>query len=148
MEWRNIDVIIKNVVHIVQEFLQIKNMAPCIIGGNLTATYIRILWRIACARVDARTLGTYGLVTIKKASSLKQHTINKYYDKSSTFLQNTRQTFPYTVLLVGTCTRSWKTTEFMLVPASELVTSLAWYSRTLRMRRGPSTNICTGNKIW
>jgi hypothetical protein len=36
----------------------------------------------------------------------------------------------------------------MLVSASGLATSFAWYSRTLRMRRGPSTNICTTNTTW
>jgi hypothetical protein len=61
-------------------------------------------------------------------------------------LQNARQTFPYTVPLVDICTCSWKTMEFMLVSASEPATSFAWYSRTLRMRRGPSTNICTIDK--
>jgi hypothetical protein len=65
---------------------------------------------------------------------------------NSSSLQNTRQAFPYTVLLVDTCTRSWKTIEFMLVSASELATSFALYSRTLRMRRGPNTNICKTNK--
>jgi len=55
---------------------------------------------------------------------------------------------PYTVLLVGTSTRSWNTISFMLVSASESATSFAWYSRTPRMRRGPSTNICTPAKTW
>ncbi|KAG2029042.1 hypothetical protein BDR03DRAFT_408998 [Suillus americanus] len=32
------------------------------VGGNLNATYIRIPCRIACAKVNARTLGTHGLV--------------------------------------------------------------------------------------
>jgi len=73
-------------------------------------------------------------------------TINPRPNFSS--LQNTQQDFPYTILLVGTYTRSWKTIEFMLVAASELATSWAWYPRTLRMRRGPSTNICTSTKIW
>jgi hypothetical protein len=31
-------------------------------GGDLDIPYIRILCRIACARVNARTLGTHGLV--------------------------------------------------------------------------------------
>jgi hypothetical protein len=63
-------------------------------------------------------------------------------------LQNTRQALPYTVLLVDMCTCSWKTIEFMLVSASESAMSFAWYSRTLRMRRGPNTNICTISKTW
>jgi hypothetical protein len=63
-------------------------------------------------------------------------------------VQNTRQAFPYTVLLVDICTCSWKTIEFMLVSASESATSVAWYSRTLRMRRGPNTNICMTAKTW
>jgi hypothetical protein len=36
---------------------------------------------------------------------------------------NTRQAFPYTVLLVDTCKRSWKTIEFMLASASESATN-------------------------
>ena len=61
----------------------------------------------------------------------------------------------YTPLPVEMCMRSWKTMEPMPIPASELATSSAWYSRTLRMSRGPSTNICmieaisrTPKKIW
>jgi hypothetical protein len=61
-------------------------------------------------------------------------------------LQNARQPFPYTVPLVDICTRSWKTIEFMLVSASEPATCFALYSRTLRMRRGPNTNICKYDK--
>ena len=53
--------------------------------------------------------------------------------------------FPcYTSLPVDTWMCSWKAIADMAVPASELATSLAWYSRMLRMRRGPSTNICKG----
>jgi hypothetical protein len=37
--------------------------------------------------------------------------------------------------------------EYNRFHASEPATSLVWYSRTLRIRRGPSTNICTPNKI-
>jgi len=76
-------------------------------------------------------------------------TVKKYHDGSSTnFLLTTRQAFPYTVLLVDTCTRSWKTIEFILVSALDSARSLAWYSRTLRMRRGPNSNLCTLEEIW
>lgn len=46
---------------------------------------------------------------------------------------------------VDTCTRSWKAIEIMPVPdpASESIVSLAWCSRTQRIRRGPSTADCT-----
>jgi hypothetical protein len=63
-------------------------------------------------------------------------------------MQNTRQAFPYTLLLVNACTRSWKIIEVMQVSAWDPATSSAWYSRTPRMRRGPSTNICTPYRIW
>jgi hypothetical protein len=46
------------------------------------------------------------------------------------------------------CTRSWKAIEVIPVAASESATSLAWYSRTPRIRRGPNTNDCTTSKIW
>jgi hypothetical protein len=36
---------------------------------NLTIPYIRILCRIACARVNARTLGTHGLVGLSSTPS-------------------------------------------------------------------------------
>jgi len=36
----------------------------------------------------------------------------------------------------------------MLISGFDWATSFAWYSRTLRMRRGPSTNICTLKRIW
>jgi hypothetical protein len=82
----------------------------------------------------------------------KQHVclINTTTDPRPNFssLQNAWQTFAYTVPLVDICTCSWKTIEFMLASASEPATSFAWYSRTLRMRRGPNTNICTTIKIW
>ena len=54
----------------------------------------------------------------------------------------------YTLWLVETCTRSPKAIELILSPASAPSTNLAWYSRTPRMRRGPSTNICTMLAIW
>jgi hypothetical protein len=41
------------------------------------------------------------------------------------------------------CARSWKAIEVMAIASSELATSLALYSRTPRIRRGPITNICT-----
>lgn len=53
----------------------------------------------------------------------------------------------WTLLLVLTLTRSWKEIEFIALAASESVTNFAWYSRTLRMRRGPSTDSCTVSKI-
>jgi len=54
----------------------------------------------------------------------------------------------YTPLLVDICMCSWKAIVVMPVPSSEVATSLAWYSRMLRMRRGPSTNICTTVTNW
>jgi hypothetical protein len=54
----------------------------------------------------------------------------------------------YTPLPVETCMRSWKAIEVMAVPSSDLVTRLAWYSRTPRMRRGPNINICTTRVNW
>jgi hypothetical protein len=38
--------------------------------------------------------------------------------------------------------------EVMAVAESESATSLAWYSRMLRIRRGPNTNDCTISEIW
>jgi len=56
--------------------------------------------------------------------------------------------FPcYTLLSVDIYTRSSKAIEVMQVAVSELATSSAWYARTLKMRRGPSTNICMYEKI-
>jgi hypothetical protein len=82
-------------------------------------------------------------------SSMYVYIIDTTTDPRPSFssLQNSWQTFAYTVLLVDICTCSWKTIEFMLASASEPATSFAWYSRTLRMRRGPNTNICTTVKI-
>jgi hypothetical protein len=54
----------------------------------------------------------------------------------------------YTPLPVETCMRSWKAIEVMAVPSSDLVTRLAWYSRTPRMRRGPNINVCTTRVNW
>jgi len=48
----------------------------------------------------------------------------------------------YTSPLVDTCARCWKVIVLNSVPASEFTTCLAWYSRMLRMRRGPNTNNC------
>lgn len=45
-----------------------------------------------------------------------------------------------------TCTRYWKVIE-VTVAASKSATSLAWYSRVLRIRRGPSTNIWPSTNI-
>jgi len=47
-------------------------------------------------------------------------------------------------LIVDICKRSWKWIVVKLVPASNLSTRSAWYSRIPRIRCGPSTNICTG----
>jgi hypothetical protein len=56
--------------------------------------------------------------------------------------------FPcYTPPQVGTSTHSWKTT--VLAPSSKSATSSALYcSPTLRMRRGPNTDICMASDIW
>jgi len=42
---------------------------------------------------------------------------------------------------------AWKAIVDMPIPVLEFTTSSAWYSRTLRMRRGPSTNICTNETV-
>ena len=94
-----------------------------------------------------------GIVYINVALNILRSSIcliNTTTDSRPNFssLQNAWQAFPYTVPLVDICTCSWKTIEFMLVSASESATSFAWYSRTLRMRRGPITNICTTTKTW
>jgi hypothetical protein len=56
----------------------------------------------------------------------------------------------YTPLPVDICTRSWKAIEVMAVAALEWATAfkLAEYSRTPRIRRGPSKDNCTTSKIW
>jgi hypothetical protein len=91
------------------------------------------------------------MVMVDRRSRWSWHSIShvRFHNISSTknFRRTTRQTVTYTILLVCICTCSWKTIDSMLVSASEPATSLAWYSRTLRMSRGPSTNIWTPNKI-
>ncbi|KAG2055185.1 hypothetical protein BDR06DRAFT_347066 [Suillus hirtellus] len=59
--------------------------------------------------------------------TLKHHGQNKYDGSSTRYLLHAEHsaTISYTVLLVGTCTRSWKTIEFMIVSVSYLATSLA-----------------------
>jgi hypothetical protein len=100
---------------------------------------------------DYNTTGN-GFVYINVALNILQSTIcliNTTTERPNfSSLQNVRQIFPYTVPLVDICTCSWKTIEFISMSASESATSFAWYSRTLRMRRGPNTNICTPNEIW
>jgi hypothetical protein len=51
-------------------------------------------------------------------------------------------------LYTSTSVSSWKAIVLIPVPASDSRTSSAWYSRTLRMRRGPNTNNCTKSPIW